>query len=117
MSEEIEFIKQEVLKLPLDKNNHRRYPTIVKFSAVKLMNQGMSAYKIAAATGIHQTTLHYWQSSQKPKSKSRFKEVEIKSEPAREVVKNIEVQLSSGGQIFGLSFSQVSELLKMELLR
>ena len=119
MSDEIEFIKQEISKLPLNKNNHRRYPKAVKSAARELIHQGVGINEICAATGIHPTTLHFWSYPQKkkPKLKSHFKEVPIKTEPKVESGKNLDIHFSGSAQILGLRFSEVVELLKMELIK
>ena len=115
MFEEIEFIKREVLNLPLNKNNHRRYPALVKSTALKLIAQGMSTNKMSITTGIHPTTLLYWQSGKK--SCQKFKELKIKSEPKLEISEKPELHFASGARALGLRFSEFAELLKKGLIR
>ena len=119
MIDEIEFIKQEISKLPVNKNNHRRYPQSVKISAAKLAEQGMSTHKISIATGIHPTTLKYWSLSKKKALKpvSSFKEVTIKNEIGKESAKTFELSFLSGTIISRLSFSDLVQLLKMDLIK
>ncbi len=119
MFEEIELIKQEISKLPLNKNNHRRYPQNIKSAVIKAIQQGVGINKIAAVTGIRTSTVLYWISPQKerPRQRSIFKEVSIKSEAQVEIRKDIEILLISGTRILGLCFSEVLKLLKMEVLK
>ena len=109
MTSKLEFIRREILKLPLNKINHRRYSKSIKSAVRKFAHRGININEISVITGIHPTTLYYLNHPQtkKIKLKSRFKEVPIK----------LELHLKSGTQFVGLSFSEIAELFKIELTK
>ena len=113
---DLELIKSEILKVPINSRGRRRYPEGIKSLALKLYTQGMSFKNIADATGVHATTLHYWQ--ERAKRKNRFKEIKIKRAiESPKLNSAIEIVFDSGIKVSGLSFFEITALLKQELIR
>jgi|GEM_PF-3911428 len=115
---DLELIKSEISKVPINSRGRRKYPEAVKSLALKLHGQGMSFKNLADATGVHATTLHYWQ--ERKKSKNGFKEIKIKRTPVSPKIRSvsvIEIIFDSGAKVSGLSFLEISELLRQEILK
>lgn len=113
---DLELIKSEISRLALSIRGRRRYPEAIRNLALKLNSQGMSFRNIADATGVHATTLHYWH--ERRNKKNRFKEIKITSPAESQKTRSmIEIIFDSGTKVSGLSFFEISELLKQELVR
>lgn len=113
---DLELIKHEISKVPINSRGRRKYPEAIKSLALKLHGQGMSFKSIADATNIHATTLHYWQ--ERTKRKNRFKEIKIKrAAESQNLNSAIEIVFDSGIKVSGLSFFEITALLRQELIR
>lgn len=113
---DLELIKHEISKLPINSRGRRKYPEAIKTLALKLNTEGMSFKNLADATGVHATTLHYWK--ERAGWKNRFKEIKIKTSAESQKTRSaIEVIFESGLKISGFSFFEITALLKQELIR
>jgi transposase-like protein len=114
MTEQVELIKSEIAKIPMNSQGRRIYSKAIKASVRKLKDEGMSLSAIAEGTGIHVTTLHYW--FPQPKKVGRgFKELRVV--PIVEKAAAVEIHFESGVRILGLRIADLAQLLKQELVR
>jgi hypothetical protein len=113
MLEKIEALKEQIEKLPQNKNGHRKYPVAIRRAICKLLDDGVEMNELAMAAGIHVTTLHYWRQPKKKRS-AGFKEVKVITPPsiATQSTAEIQVQFSSGTRVSGLTRSDLVELFR-----
>ncbi len=113
---DLELVKSEISKLAVSSRGRRRYSEAIRNLALKLHSQGVSLKSIADAVGVHATTLHYWK--ERAENRSKFKELKVKVPNENQKNRStIEITFDSGTTVSGLSFFEISELLKQELVR